>query len=623
MKMNPVGTISIASMIASAMACAPEQDPRPKEVTPALSSSSAVVNVSQSLAISSWGSGRLDAFVRGRDNGLWHAYYTGSWSAWESLGGTLTSDPAAVSWGPNRIDVFARGTTNELLHKYYSNGWSGWENLGGTLASGPAAASWAGGRLDVFAQGTTHEVFHKYYSNGWSGWENLGGNVVDSPAATAWGSGRLDVFAQGATGELFHKYYSNGWSSWENLDGQLTSGPAVASWGSGRLDVFARGTTGELFHKYYSNGWSGWENLQGGLSSAPAAVSSGTGRIDIIVLGTDGLVYQKSYQQAWSTWSPVGFPGQSTSTPRIKPCGNGTVIAEGVTYYDCSQKQPAVHVVTIDRSVSYAQMRLLAKSNSAGKLDLTQISTLGRDSDAIVAVNGYTWDGDKGYGPGTGTPLTTTYRDGVQLSSNSTGLDEALMGFQQSTSGIFPKRIPKGPTQQTDSAPYRYTMYGSNTSVLAGGVCHSEGPTQAISLVGYSPTQVVFLSTATGAGYPQSDLCPVLADFGVTEAVSQDGNTARGLYIGGSLDKCVNPLEGLDHLAYGDERHIAYGLALVPNLPPGSYRQTCRACTSTATSLSCRRCKDSGTGTKQTSISLPCGGDVANCNGSLTCGSCP
>ena len=30
-----------------------------------------------------------------------------------------TSAPDAVSWGPNRIDTFVRGTDNALWHKWY------------------------------------------------------------------------------------------------------------------------------------------------------------------------------------------------------------------------------------------------------------------------------------------------------------------------------------------------------------------------------------------------------------------------------------------------------------------------------------------------------------------------
>nr|WP_256989105.1 DUF346 domain-containing protein [Bacillus sp. EB106-08-02-XG196] len=61
---------------------------------------------------------------------------------WEDLGGTLTSEPAAVSWNPNRIDVFARGQNNNLIHKWWNGrSWSNWENLGGTLTSAPTVSS--------------------------------------------------------------------------------------------------------------------------------------------------------------------------------------------------------------------------------------------------------------------------------------------------------------------------------------------------------------------------------------------------------------------------------------------------------------------------------------------------
>ncbi|MBO0869976.1 MAG: hypothetical protein J2P15_15560, partial [Micromonosporaceae bacterium] len=60
--------------------------------------------------VSSWAANRLDVFVRGADNAIWHAWWDGSWKAWQSLGGAIVSNPAAVSWGANRIDLFGVGT---------------------------------------------------------------------------------------------------------------------------------------------------------------------------------------------------------------------------------------------------------------------------------------------------------------------------------------------------------------------------------------------------------------------------------------------------------------------------------------------------------------------------------
>src|SRR5207253_1066540 len=87
---------------------------------------------------------------------LWHRWYNGGWFGWESLGGVLTSNPAAASMTMGRLDVFARGGDRALWHRWYdANGWGNWESLGGILASGPAVSTWGTGRLDVFIH---HEV---------------------------------------------------------------------------------------------------------------------------------------------------------------------------------------------------------------------------------------------------------------------------------------------------------------------------------------------------------------------------------------------------------------------------------------------------------------------------------
>ena len=212
----------------------------------------------------------------------------------------LTSDPAAVSWGPGRIDVFARGTDNALYHKWYDGNWSGWESLGGMLTSGPAVCSWASGRLDVFARGTDNAPGPQVVSTttGPVGSPSAAASSSD-PAAVSWAHGRIDVFAEGADNTLHHRWYDGNWSDWESLGGSLTSGPTVSSWAPGRLDVFARGTDNTSHHKWYESNWSDWESLGGGLTSDPAAVSWGNGRIDVFARGTDNALWHKWYDQQW------------------------------------------------------------------------------------------------------------------------------------------------------------------------------------------------------------------------------------------------------------------------------------------------------------------------------------
>ncbi|WP_208750680.1 hypothetical protein, partial [Bradyrhizobium daqingense] len=70
--------------------------------------------------------------------------HAGPWSGWASLGGQITSDPAAIANSDGRLEAFARGTDNALWHiwqdKPHSGPWSGWASLGGVLLSDPLAA---------------------------------------------------------------------------------------------------------------------------------------------------------------------------------------------------------------------------------------------------------------------------------------------------------------------------------------------------------------------------------------------------------------------------------------------------------------------------------------------------
>jgi hypothetical protein len=116
----------------------------------------------------------IDRFARGSDGALWHTHFAnGSWMAWESFGGILTSAPAAVSRMGGLIDVFVRGVTGALWHKQYIGGkWQDWENLKGIIKDGtsPTACSRAVNIVDVLVIGMDAN-YRKTMTDGvWSGW---------------------------------------------------------------------------------------------------------------------------------------------------------------------------------------------------------------------------------------------------------------------------------------------------------------------------------------------------------------------------------------------------------------------------------------------------------------------
>jgi len=248
----------------------------------------------------SWGSGRLDVFVRAPDNALWRKAWDGTgWTGWESLGGYLTSDPGVVSWGPDRLDVFVRGGDSALWHiAWNGTAWSGWESLGGYLTSAPDVASWGPGRLDVVVRGGDNALWHKAWTgSSWSPWLQLGGALTSAPTAVSWGPNRVDLFVRAPDNALWHKAWDgSSWSSWGHLGGALTSGPDAASRSPGRLDVVVRGPDNAVWQKSWEGtGWSPWSSLGGLATSDPTAVSRrGSSRVEVLVRWSDNALWHKA-----------------------------------------------------------------------------------------------------------------------------------------------------------------------------------------------------------------------------------------------------------------------------------------------------------------------------------------
>jgi hypothetical protein len=266
--------------------------------------------------VASWGPGRLDLFVRGADDALWHrSFASGSWGGWESLGGQLTSDPGAVSQASGRIDVFARGADNGIWQRSFaSNAWGAWTSIGGHLGGGPDVASWGLNRLDVVARGPEPPAYgaccdvmwqRSWNGTTWSDWTRCCGEFASdaNPGAVSPTSSRLDIFERryfppGANGVRQILWLSSTQSQQVTLDGNIIGGPDPSSWGPARIDLFAEGADKALWHMTidgttYTHG--NWESLGGVLNSEPGAVSWGVNRIDVFVIGADGCVWHRAF----------------------------------------------------------------------------------------------------------------------------------------------------------------------------------------------------------------------------------------------------------------------------------------------------------------------------------------
>lgn len=280
----------------------------------------------------SWGSGELDVFWRGTDNGLWHEWCSnGQWNGPQELApaGSLASDPSPVSSGVGALDVFWKGTDSNLWHVWYQNGWHGPQSLGGgPLGSAPQPVSWGAGQIDVFWKGTDGNLWHMWYLNGWSGPQSLGGGpLLSTPHPVSWGVGNIDVFWAGPGESLVHEWYGNGWQGPENLGGagMVASDPAPVSWGLNNIEVFWKGADGNLWQDYFANGWAGAASLggpsgAGTLTSNPVPASSGAGLLNVFWQGTDGGLWEAYYRNGWVVGArmnegTIGSPPSVATSP--------------------------------------------------------------------------------------------------------------------------------------------------------------------------------------------------------------------------------------------------------------------------------------------------------------------
>ncbi len=133
------------------------------------------------------------------------------------------SSPAAVSWGTNRVDIFVRGTDDNLYWRNITYSclpfpnpcgfvWSSWTGLGapsGGVASDPAVASKGANKLDVCVlRGSDGNVACRSYNSGWdTGFRDCGaptGGTNSAPTVTTNSTGsETQVFVRNSSNKFY------------------------------------------------------------------------------------------------------------------------------------------------------------------------------------------------------------------------------------------------------------------------------------------------------------------------------------------------------------------------------------------------------------------------------------
>lgn len=346
---------------------------------------------------------RLEIFVLGHDNQIYHKYQLNDkeWSNWASLGGVyIRGGPSVVKAADGRLVLFVRSTDRAIYYKAQTSAnsatWTSWQSLGGRFASSPAAILSAEGFLHVFAVGQDRTLLHKFQFDNvtsaqpdWSPWQSLGGSMTSLPSAVIDSEGLLHVFARGPDRALWHKGQvaeqeprSVTWSDWTSLGGVLASGPRVPSLTDavGLLNIVVRASDKAYWHKFQvpnhagvcsnctDNGvsWSDWNCLGGIFSSGPSVSLSSDGTVELFGRGPDKALWHKGEfydgtDLAWKRWTSLG--GLLSTGPEVATRADGLleVFARGLDKNIWHKAQE----VTTNGTLTYRSWSLLGGSTKS------------------------------------------------------------------------------------------------------------------------------------------------------------------------------------------------------------------------------------------------------------------
>ena len=257
--------------------------------------------------------------------------------AWQTLGGYVTADPAAVvdPANPAGLYVFVRGGDNALYFQHSNDGvnWSGFTRAGGYITSAPYAVADTAGvsgavGVYVFVRGGDNALYVGRLVGGvWQGFQPLGGALTSFPVATTTSSG-LWVGVRGGDAGLYARHLSAGaWSPWQGFGGYLNSAPWLAADLLGVHALVAGGDHG-LYERNLS-GPLGWVPLGGFVTGQPTAVAK-AGATEVFVVGGDGAVYTREFCCGrWTPYQKLGGDVTSVAFPVVGPKGVSLFVRGG------------------------------------------------------------------------------------------------------------------------------------------------------------------------------------------------------------------------------------------------------------------------------------------------------
>jgi hypothetical protein len=317
--------------------------------------------------------GRLELVATSHDDDssdtVWHAWQrtaSGDWTGWHRFGkpasGALFSRPAAIQHAVDgRLEVFVIGGNDAVWHRWQlakNDDWSPWSSLGKpegqAVATSPASslavALLPDSRLAAFvvAGGAVWQTSQQQplITTDWRRWSPLGQPGSGQAGDLALGvhpDGRLQLFTpeldhDGAVRGLWRRYQtepmSEDWSDWKPLGrpaGQHQPfSPVVIAGSEGRLVVVTVASDGAVWHRSQQtddpDAWAPWASLgrkEGGFWEVAGALDT-TGRVVLVATTQSNNLWHSPQTSAdemtwvpWARLSTVPVPLAEETDPTL------------------------------------------------------------------------------------------------------------------------------------------------------------------------------------------------------------------------------------------------------------------------------------------------------------------
>jgi hypothetical protein len=260
-----------------------------------------------------------------------------AWHTWNTLAGTVSSDPSCTSDGNGNVICAATATTSQLQWALFNGSiWTTPALVNTALYSAPSCAQYLAGEVLCAARSATGGLAYTVYNGArWSAVANLATTAISQPSCTSDdNSGVICAVYTMAGNTEVNRYASGHWQGFLNVGGIAGGAPDCTPLNeNGNVVCFAEGYNFGIYSNRFKGGtwntadWTAYVSLGSDFVAENASCTSQAPNELVcgVIYVRDNTFYADVYSgTSWLGWVKIG--GSGTGSPACAPLGTGKVV---------------------------------------------------------------------------------------------------------------------------------------------------------------------------------------------------------------------------------------------------------------------------------------------------------